>query len=112
MDALQAAVEGAGAVVVARVNHAAAAAKAGLELPPAQVLIFGNPMVGTPAMRADIRASFYLPLKVAVYEAEGGATLAYEAPAQMFAHLGIAEDASFVQKMTGALATLTAKAAE
>jgi len=47
MDALQAAVEGAGATVFARVDHGAGAIKVNMELPEAQLLIFGNPALGT-----------------------------------------------------------------
>ena len=46
-----------GATVFARVDHAAGrAASAGMDLPEAQLLIFGNPKLGTPVMQEDIRA--------------------------------------------------------
>ena len=102
MDALEAAVNGAGATVFARVDHQAGAASVDLEMPAAQVLIFGNPKLGTPAMNADIAASLYLPLKVAVHEADGGSVLVYEDPADMFADLNIPADAPFVKVMQGA----------
>ena len=112
-DALAAAIEGAGAKVVARVNHQAAAQGAGLEMGEATVLIFGNPKIGTPAMQADPRAALYLPLKVVIYaDASGTTQMAYDDPASMFAGLDIAADAPFVKVMTGALGKLTAKAAE
>ncbi|WP_298261417.1 DUF302 domain-containing protein [uncultured Litoreibacter sp.] len=111
MDALEAAVGNAGATVFARVDHQKGAANADLQMPAAQVLIFGNPKLGTPAMNADLRASLYLPLKVAVHEVEGGSVLTYEDPADMFADLDIAADAPFVKKMQGALGKLTGAAA-
>ncbi len=112
MDALEAAVEGAGATVFARVDHAGGAEKVGMDLAPAQLLIFGNPKLGTPAMQDDPLAGLYLPLKVLVYRDEAGQVwLAYEDPAQMLGDLdGIAPDAGYVAKMTGALAKLTGKA--
>lgn len=112
MDALEAAVTGAGATVFARVDHQKGAASVDLEMPAAQTLIFGNPKLGTPAMQADLRASLYLPLKVAIYETDGGAVITYENPADMFAGLEIAADAKVVQMMTGALGNLTGKAAK
>lgn len=112
MDALETAVENAGATVFTRVDHQAGAASVDLQMPAAQVLIFGNPKLGTPAMNADIRASLYLPLKVAVYEAKGGSVLSYEDPADMFADLEIAADAPFVKTMQGALSKLTGAAAK
>ena len=90
MDALEGAVKGAGATVFARVNHTQGAEKAGLSMDHAQTLIFGNPKLGTPAMNDDIRASLYLPLKVAIYSPpEGGVVIAYDDPADVFADLNI-----------------------
>ncbi|WP_299301600.1 DUF302 domain-containing protein [uncultured Litoreibacter sp.] len=112
-DALAAAIEGAGAKVVARVDHQKAAAGADLEMGEAQVLIFGNPKIGTPAMQADIRSALYLPLKVLVYaDADGKTQLTYDDPAAMFEELDIPADAEFLKVMTGALGKLTAKAAQ
>lgn len=113
MDALEAAVTGAGATVFARIDHRKGAESVGLEMDFAETLIFGNPKLGTPAMDADIRSSLMLPLKVAIYAApEGGVYLTYEDPAAMFEGFDIPADAKFVQMMTGALGKLTAKAAE
>lgn len=112
MDALEAAVTGAGATVFARVDHTAGAASVDLQMGDAQTLIFGNPKLGTPAMQADLRAALYLPLKVAVYAKDGGSVLTYQDPASMFAGLDISSDAKFVTMMTGALGKLTGKAAQ
>lgn len=114
MDALQAAVEGAGATVFARVDHAGGADGVGMELAPSQLLIFGNPKLGTPAMQQDALAGLYLPLKVLVYEdSEGQVWLTYEDPKEMLDELdGIDDDAEYIKKMTGALGKLTGKAAE
>ncbi|GAB4386225.1 DUF302 domain-containing protein [Albidovulum sp.] len=112
MDALEQAVTEAGLSVAARIDHAAAAAKAGLELRPEQLLVFGNPKVGTPAMQADPRAGLFLPLRVVVYEdAAGRVWLAYEDPASMMEGLDIPPDAPFLATMTGALGKFTASAA-
>ena len=113
MDALEAAVGGAGATVFARVDHAGGAMKAGFELNPSQLLIFGNPQLGTPAMQDDPMAGLFLPLKVLVYrDAQGQVWLAYEDPAAMLGPLqGVSPDAAYLAKMTGALKKLTAKAA-
>lgn len=113
MDALEAAVTGAGATVFARVDHGGGAAKVGMELAPAQLLVFGNPKLGTPALQDDILAGLYLPLRVLVYEdAEGQVWLAYEDPGEMLENLeGHSEDAPYLGKMRGALGKLTGKAA-
>jgi uncharacterized protein (DUF302 family) len=112
MDRLEAAVTGAGATVFARVDHAAGAASVEMELGPTQVLIFGNPKIGTQAMQDDPRAGLFLPMKVLVYEDGDGRTwLAYQDPEEMFDDLAIADDSGYIQMMTGALGKLTAKAA-
>lgn len=113
MDALESAVTDAGATVFARVDHSGGAASVGSELAPSQVLIFGNPKLGTPAMQDDPLAGLLLPLKVLVYRDGGGQVwLTYEDPGAMFEGLGgIAEDAPYIDIMRGALAKLTGKAA-
>lgn len=113
MDALATAVEAAGATVFARVDHAAGAASVDMDLAAAQLLVFGNPMLGTPAMQDDPLAGLYLPLRVLVYEdAAGQVWLAYEDPEETLEDLdGISDDAGYIAKMQGALGKLTAKAA-
>lgn len=112
MDALEAAVSAAGIGVAARVDHSAGAAKVGLDLRPEQVLIFGNPKIGTPAMQADPLAGLFLPLRVLVYEdAAGKVWLAYQDPAGMLAGTAVPADADYIKTMGGALAKLTAAAA-
>jgi hypothetical protein len=39
--------------VVARIDHAAAARQAGMELAAEEVVVFGNPRAGTPLMQSD-----------------------------------------------------------
>jgi uncharacterized protein (DUF302 family) len=112
MDRLETKVKGAGATVFARVDHAAGAASVDMQMAPSQLLIFGNPKLGTPAMQADPLAGLYLPLKVLVYEdASGSVWLAYQAPSETFDDLAIPKDAGFLAKMSGALNKLTMAAA-
>ncbi|MEM6825775.1 MAG: DUF302 domain-containing protein [Pseudomonadota bacterium] len=111
-DRLSAAVEGAGAKVFARVNHGGGAKSIGMELADAELLVFGNPKLGTPALQADIKAGLVLPLRVLVYDDNGQTVMLYEKPASMFADYGVPADADVVSAMTGALGNLTAKAAE
>lgn len=112
IDALQAAVENAGATVFARVDHAAGAHKVDMTIPPNQVLIFGNPALGTPAMQIDPRAGLFLPLKVQAYEdADGQVWLAYEDPKETMDELDAVEKSPVIDKMRGALSKLTDAAA-
>lgn len=111
MDRLAAAVEGAGATVFARVDHAAGAAKVEMELRPTQLLIFGNPKLGTPAMLDGQTAGLDLPLRVLAYaDGEGVVHVTYHTPASMAETHGLPADAKYITMMTGALDKLTSKA--
>ena len=109
MDRLEAAVTAAGATVFARVDHAAGAMKVEQELRPTQLLIFGNPKLGTPAMQDAQTAGLDLPLRVLAY-AEGVVHVTYHAPSSLVAEHGLPADAAYLKMMTGALDKLTGKA--
>ena len=110
-DRLVAAVEGAGATVFARVPHSKGAASVDMDLQDAELVIFGNPKLGTPALQADIRAGLVLPLRVLVHDEGGQTVLTYESVEAMFEGLDIPADAKFRAMMAGALAKLTGAAA-
>jgi uncharacterized protein (DUF302 family) len=59
---------GAGLKVFTRIDHAAAAKEAGLEMRPRTVIVFGNPRQGTPAMVKTPLLAIDLPMKVLVWE--------------------------------------------
>ncbi|MEL7175470.1 MAG: DUF302 domain-containing protein [Pseudomonadota bacterium] len=108
LDRLEAAVGNAGATVFARVDHAKGAESVGSELAQAQMLMFGNPKLGTPAMQAAITAGLDLPLRVLAYEdASGQVQVVYHDPAGLAATHNIAADAEVIKMMTGALGKLT-----
>lgn len=108
LDRLEAAVTGAGATVFARVDHAKGAASVGADLRPTQMLMFGNPKLGTPAILADQAAGLDLPLRVVAYaDAEGVVHVVYHAPDALAQTHAIPADADVLAKMTGALNKLT-----
>lgn len=112
MDALETAVQAAGATVFARINHAKGAEEAGMYLRPEELLIFGNPKLGSLAMQADPLAGLALPMKVLVFEdADAQTWLVYENPKAMFDGMDIPDDAKFLKKMDEALKSLTTAAA-
>jgi uncharacterized protein (DUF302 family) len=81
-DRLAAAIHARGLTLFARIDHAAGAAAAGLELRPTEVLIFGNAKGGTPLMQAAQTIGIDLPLKALVWRDEAGVTwLGYNDPA-------------------------------
>lgn len=82
IDRLQAAVVGAGLMVFARIDHAAGAVQAGMELRPTELLIFGNPRGGTPLMQDRQTSGIDLPVKALAWQDEDGKVwLTYNSPA-------------------------------
>jgi uncharacterized protein (DUF302 family) len=67
-----------GMTILARIDHSGDAAKAGLKMQPAQLVIFGNAKAGTPLMIAAPTLALDLPLKALVWEdAEGQSWLSF-----------------------------------
>lgn len=65
----------------ARIDHAANAEKAGLTLRPTEVIIFGNPKVGTPLMQCAQSIAIDLPQKMLIsQDADNNVWLAYNDP--------------------------------
>ena len=111
MDRLEVSAKEKGAAIVARVNHAAAAAKVDMPLRPTEVLLFGNPKLGTPLMQSNQQAGFDLPLKVVAWEdAAGTVWVGYNAPTDLAAQYAINDRAETVQKMTAVLDQITTQA--
>ena len=96
-----------GITVFVRVDHAAGAAKVGQELAPTQLLIFGNPKLGTPLMQANRKMGLDLPMKVLAYEQGGKTFVTYVRPNELKDRHGIADRDKVFQTMTGALDNLT-----
>ena len=94
-----------GMTIFKRVNHTAGADKAGLQLRSTELLIFGNPKVGTPLMQCSQTAALDLPQKALAYKDETGQVwLAYNDPAYMAKRHNIKDCDAAVQKVTNALA--------
>jgi uncharacterized protein (DUF302 family) len=85
------AIEAAGLTIFARIDHAGNARAAGLAMPPATVLIYGNAKGGTPLMLAAPRAALDLPLRVLVRETEAGAVVAFHPIAPTLLQAGVPE---------------------
>jgi uncharacterized protein (DUF302 family) len=67
--------------VVARVDHAKAAAEVGLQMTPTVLLIFGNAKSGTPLMIESPTSAIDLPLKALIWEdGSGKIRVSYNTP--------------------------------
>jgi len=70
-----------GLTIFARIDFSGDAERAGLEMRPTRLLIFGNPKAGTPLMVAAPTLAIDFPLKAVVSDDEEGAvTVVYNAP--------------------------------
>jgi uncharacterized protein (DUF302 family) len=112
MDKLEKVLTSKGITIFARIDHAAGAKSIGQTLRPMELLVFGNPKLGTPLMQKDQQMGLDLPLKALVYEGADGKTLiAYSDPAFLSKRYGVTEPAKVFETMTGALKNFTAAAA-
>jgi len=81
IDRLESALKQRGILVFARIDFSADAARAGLSMPPEQLLVFGNPRAGTPLMLASPSVGLDLPLKVLAWaDPAGQVWVAYNDP--------------------------------
>lgn len=111
VERFEAALKDKGIAVVARVDHAVAAAAAGMTLRPTQLLIFGNPKLGTPLMQSDQRIGIDLPLKALAWEDETGqAWLGVSRPTALAARHGVTDRSDVVDKLTAVLTQLVEQA--
>jgi len=108
LDRLTAIMKKKGITIFTRIDHAAGAKKAGIELKPTQVLIFGNPKLGTPLMQANRHVAVDLPQKALAWEdSDGKVWLGYTRPDSLKARFGIEGRDEVFKKITGALDNLT-----
>ena len=78
---LETIVQAKGLTILARIDHSGDAAKAGLEMHPTKLLIFGNAKSGTPLMIASPTVAIDLPLKALVWQDDAGKVwLSYNSP--------------------------------
>lgn len=111
VDRLEALLKAKGIEVAARVDHAAAAKNKGLDLPATEVLIFGNPTVGTQLMQSRRSVALDLPLRVVVWEEPDGTVWAgYHDVAELAAQHGIGDRDEVVAAMQSGLEALLRQA--
>jgi uncharacterized protein (DUF302 family) len=90
IDRLEASLKQRGILVFARIDFSGDAARAGLRMPPEQMLIFGNPKAGTPLMLQVPAVGLDLPLKVLVWEDAGAKVwVAYNDPGYIVQRYGL-----------------------
>ena len=101
-----------GITLFIRINHSENAKRVEKELRPTELLIFGNPNLGTPLMHAKQSVAIDLPQKALVWEDETGQVwIAYNDPQYMVKRHSITGRDEVIKKIEGALSKFTEKAA-
>jgi uncharacterized protein (DUF302 family) len=82
-----------GLTLFARIDHSGGAAAVGLQMPPTELLIFGNAKSGTPLMLAAPTSAIDLPLKALAWQdAEGNVRLSFNSTEYLKNRHGLPND--------------------
>jgi uncharacterized protein (DUF302 family) len=108
---LREALEAHGLQLFARIDHAAGARKADVELEANVLLIFGNPSVGTPLMQADPRVGVELPLRMLIWQDPDGTHVGYLDPRELADRYALDGHQQTLERQTAVLTALAAAAA-
>ena len=108
VEKLKAMLQAKGVTLFALVDHSGEAARAGMDMPPTKLLIFGDPKAGTPLMLAAPSIALDLPLKILVWEAaDERVWLSYNDPAWLKERHALPDD---FLPVLGGVALLAGKA--
>ena len=112
LDRLEDVLKKKGITIALRWSHSENGKKVGIPIRPTELLIFGNPKLGTNFFTSKQTAGIDLPMKALAWEDEKGQVwLTYNDPAYIAKRHGIKDRDEVVKKMTGALDKLTSAAA-
>lgn len=96
-----------GFTVFNRIDHAQGAAKVGEQLNPTELIIFGNPKIGTKLMQCDQSAAIDLPQKALFWsDEEGKSWLSYNDPYYLSKRHRLKECDDVILKIEKGLGTL------
>ena len=113
MNKLEMALINKGMTIFKHISHSDGAAKFDLKLRPTELLIFGNPKVGTPLMQCGQTTALDLPQKALAYEDENGHVwLLYNDPEYVADRHDVENCADVISKISNALANLARAATE
>ena len=96
--------------VFARIDHAAGARQAGLELADEELVIFGDPRAGTPLMQADAAVGYDLPLRLLIWDASGQTMIGYRRPTELANDFALSGQLETLGRMETLLEQLVAEA--
>jgi len=108
LDRLENVLRKKGITIVTRWDHQHGAEKAHIPLRPTELLIFGNPKLGSHFFTSNQTAGIDLPMKALAWKDDHGQVwLTYNDPAYIANRHGISDREKIVSKMTGALNKLS-----
>jgi uncharacterized protein (DUF302 family) len=108
---LREAIDAHGLTLFARIDHAAGARKAGVELEANVLLILGNPGVGTPLMKADPHVGVELPLRMLIWQDPDGTHVGYLDPRELADRYALDGHEQTLERQAAVLSKLAAAAA-
>ncbi len=105
VDRLEKVLRARGMTIFARIDHAAGAARVGQSLRPTELVIFGNPKIGSKLLLSRQEVGIDLPQKALIWQDENGRVwLAYNDPAYLVRRHDLHGCEGIVKKMSAALA--------
>ena len=111
-DRLEGILKEKGMTVFGRIRHSEAAGKVGVDLRPTELIIFGNPKVGSPLMNCQQSVAIDLPQKALVWQdGQGKVWISYNDPRYLENRHGIEGCEKVLAKVEKALAGITKAAA-
>ncbi|MFO7938730.1 MAG: DUF302 domain-containing protein [Bacteroidales bacterium] len=111
-DRLESALKEKGMTLFNRVQHSKAAKEIGIELRDTELLIFGNPKVGSPLMKCQQRAAIDLPQKALIWEdSDGNTWISYNDPRHLKKRHDLSNCEEVITKIEKALAGIVKAAA-
>ncbi len=108
IDRLEGALKEKGIAIVARVNHASAAKQVAMEMRDTELLIFGNPKLGSPLMVENQIVAIDLPMKAIAWKDDKGQVwIGYNDPMALAKQRELKGQDEVLNKMRGALDNFT-----
>jgi uncharacterized protein (DUF302 family) len=97
-----------GMTIFNRIKHSRAAKDVGVELPETELIIFGNPKVGSPLMKCQQSVAIDLPQKALIWKDNGGKVwISYNNPRYLKRRHNISNCEEVISKIEKALAGIS-----
>jgi len=102
-----------GMTIFNRVRHSQAASKVGINIRPTQLIIFGNPKIGSKLMQCAPTVAIDLPQKALIWQDDNNTVwISYNDPGYLLKRHNMQGCDMILHKVSGALAKLTGAAAK